>query len=364
MTDLKRKNNDNEAGSEGVLIASTTKRTKDESALVRGNVGGAVVKKVQRTSGLAAPIMLLTGHESEVFSAKFSPDGQSIASASFDRLVYLWNTYGDCKNYNVLRGHKGAVLEVQWSADGRRVYSASSDKMVAAWDVETGERIKKCKGHSSFVNTCDVSRSGTELAVSGGDDNKVFIWDIRQKNAAHIFTDKYQVTSVTFSKDSSLVFSGGIDNVIKAWDMRKPGVVSYSLTGHTDTITGLRVSPDGSSLLSNAMDNTVRVWDIKPFAAGSAGRMLKSFEGAPHGLEKHLLKPCWSSDGEFIAAGSADRSVVVWDANLNRIVYKLPGHKGCVTEVDWHPTEPIILSASNDKTLFLGEVNPAEVKSL
>jgi WD40 repeat protein len=35
---------------------------------------------------------------------------------------------------------------------------------------------------------------------------------------------------------------------------------------------------------------------------------------------------------------------------------------GCVTEVDWHPKEPVLVSCSNDKTLFLGEVNPEEVR--
>ncbi|ORY44428.1 WD40 repeat-like protein [Rhizoclosmatium globosum] len=345
-------------------VVAVAKRPRDDlqsAALVKSSSSGAVIKQVQRTSSLTAPIMLLTGHQSEVFSAKFSPDGSHLASGSFDRLIYLWDTYGECKNYNVLRGHKGAVLEVQWSADGKRVYSASSDQMVAAWDAETGDRLKKCKGHTSFVNSVAVSRNGPELAVSGGDDNRIILWDIRQKNPVHVFEDKYQITSVVFSKDASTVFSGGIDNEIKAWDLRKPGHASYTMQGHSDTITGLRVSPDGGSLLSNAMDNTVRIWDIKPFAAGN--RMLKLFEGAPHGLEKHLLKPCWSSDGDFVATGSADRSVVVWEVQSRRIVYKLPGHKGCVTEVDWHPTEPILLSCSNDKTLFLGEVDPNEVKN-
>ena len=40
-----------------------------------------------RTSNLLAPIMLLSGHEGEIYTAKFSPDGQYLASAGFDRII-------------------------------------------------------------------------------------------------------------------------------------------------------------------------------------------------------------------------------------------------------------------------------------
>ena len=46
----------------------------------------------------------------------------------------------------------------------------------------------------------------------------------------------------------------------------------------------------------------------------------------------------------------------VWDASSKRILYKLPGHKGSVNEVDFHPTQPIICSCSNDKQIYLGEI--------
>ena len=39
-----------------------------------------------------------------------------------------------------------------------------------------------------------------------------------------------------------------------------------------------------------------------------------------------------------------------------RILYKLPGHSGSVNEVDFHPTQPIIGSCANDKSIYLGEI--------
>ena len=51
--------------------------------------------------------------------------------------------------------------------------SASTDKNGAVWDVEVGQRVKKLKGHTSFVNSCCASRRGTQLVVTGSDDGTV-----------------------------------------------------------------------------------------------------------------------------------------------------------------------------------------------
>lgn len=68
--------------------------------------------------------------------------------------------------------------------------------------------------------------------------------------------------------------------------------------------------------------------------------------GAPAGFENALLKGTWSrSDGgERVAVGGADRTVTVWNVESGQIQYKLPGHKGTVTCVDFHPKEPISAS--------------------
>jgi len=263
--------------------------------------------------------------------------------------------YGECENWGVLKGHSATILDLQWSRDGERVLTASADKTGAVWDAEQLVRTKKLRDHSSYVNSICASRRGDPLLATGSDDCTIMLWDLRRRSPIKTLETPFQVLAVAFSDDSTQVFSAGIENEIKAWDLRTQKVV-YTLEGHQDSITGMELSPDGSYLLSTAMDHTVRMWDVRPFAP--AQRMLNVYEGAKHDLQKNLLKCAWSPDGSKVSAGSADRFVYVWDMVTRRILYKLPGHSGCVNEVDFHPNEPILLSCADDKLIFMGEIMP------
>jgi len=126
------------------------------------------------------------------------------------------------------------------------------------------------------------------------------------------------------------------------------------MTQHNDSITGLSISHDGCFLLSNSMDCTLKIFDIRPFAPEN--RCIKVFTGVEHNFEKNLLRCSWSSDDSRITAGSSDRLVNVWDVQRGQSLYRLPGHRGSVNDVQFHPTQPIIASCSSDKTIYLGEI--------
>mmetsp|Transcript_13103 Transcript_13103/g.38113 ORF Transcript_13103/g.38113 Transcript_13103/m.38113 type:complete len:352 (-) Transcript_13103:27-1082(-) len=316
---------------------------------------GTVTKEgIKRTSNLQAPIMQLSGHGAEVFSLNFSPDGRTIASGSFDRSIFMWNTYGDCENFMVCKGHKNAVLEVQWMADGEHLVSCSADKTARAWDAQTGLQVKKATEHDNHVNSICPIRRGPPLFATASDDATVKVWDQRVRRSVVTFSDKFQVTAVAFADAGDQVYGGGLDNTIKAWDLRSAGEPVMTLAGHAETITGLRTSPSGTHLLSNAMDNTLRVWDMRPYAP--TNRCVKVLTGHSHTFEKNLLRCAWSADERRITAGSADWNVYVWDAVSRKLLYKLPGHRGSVNDAAFHPTEPIIGSASSDRSIFLGEL--------
>lgn len=343
---------DKRKAEDGVLVP--VKRPRTDVAVSTGSDEGALVASGRpRTSNLFAPVMLLSGHQGEIFCGRFHPEGGFLASAGYDRNIHFWNTYGECDNFAVLTGHTGAVLDLKFSTDGSFLFTASTDKTLSLWDADVGVRVKKLRGHTSYVNCCHPARRGPQLVCSASDDCTIKVWDTRKRGAIHNFQESYQVTAVTFNDTSEQIISGGIDNVVKVWDLRKNGIL-YKMNGHTDTITGLALSPDGSYILSNAMDSTLRIWDIRPFAPQE--RCVKIFQGHQHNFEKNLLKCNWSHDGTKVTAGSADRFVYVWDTTSRRILYKLPGHNGSVNEVGFHPKEQIIMSCSSDKQIYLGEM--------
>ena len=118
--------------------------------------------------------------------------------------------------------------------------------------------------------------------------------------------------------------------------MRKRAI-AYTLLGHTDTVTSLSLSPDNTQLVSNSHDSTVRTWDIRPYAP--ADRRLLTYDGAPAGQDRNLLKASWDAKGERIAAGSGDQSVAIWEARTGKLLHKLPGHRGAVNDVRFHPKD-------------------------
>uniref|UniRef100_A0A914MR55 U5 small nuclear ribonucleoprotein 40 kDa protein n=1 Tax=Meloidogyne incognita TaxID=6306 RepID=A0A914MR55_MELIC len=327
----------------------------DEGALVPVEGTRKEENGNQRPSSLQSPIMLLTGHEGEIFGARFSHDGNILASVGFDMKIFLWNARGECENFSTITGHKGAIMDVHFNTDTSYLYTCSTDKTVRVWDMETGVCVRRFRSHSDFVNGCHPARRGPDIVCSGSDDGTIQVHDLRKRKPAIIFENinKYQVTTVTFNDTAELVLSGGIDNALRVWDIRKNSLL-HSMHGHSDTVTGLCLSPDGSFVLSNAMDCTARIWDIRPYSTSQ--RCVKTLSGHQHNFEKNLLRCAWSPDSHRVSCGSSDRFVYVWDVGSRNIAYKLPGHQGSVNAVDFHPTEPIILSAGSDKRIFLGEL--------
>ncbi|KAJ7223722.1 WD40 repeat-like protein [Mycena rebaudengoi] len=171
--------------------------------------------------------------------------------------------------------------------------------------------VSPTRAHRGDINgVARVLAGAGELFATVSDDGSVRVWDpLNSKHPLSTFTLGVPVTGPRTAQLSTLA-------------------------GHSDTPTSLALSPNGEFLLSPSLSSQTLVHD------GT------------------LLRGAWSKHdgGNLAGVGGADRMVCVWDVESARVVYKLPGHKGTVTAVDF-PAEPIILTASKDGMMLLGELD-------
>ena len=308
------------------------------------------------TGILSEPVLSLEGHKAAVNACSFDPSGTFLATASFDRKILIWEASGTCSNLMSLNGHQSAITDICWSRKSPVLYSVAADKHLIAWDIASQQRIRKFKGHEKFINSVSVVRKGPEIILTGSDDCTLRLWDVRSKDPISGMQTEFPVLSAEFSADSSHVFSAGIDSGINVWDMRTQKLVER-MESHSDTVTSLVLNEQGTFLLSNAMDNQLLAWDVRPFVEGDS-RLMKRFSGHSHDFEQNLIKCAWDANSDKVAVGSADRLVYVWDFDSQELLCTLPGHKGSVNDVSFHPkgNGNVIASAGSDKKVFVGEL--------
>jgi len=330
-----------------------------------------IVKSAAAGGGLAEPTLLLQGHTGSVYALSYSPDGHSLASASFDCKVLIWGAFGYCTNYAALSpDHRNAVLDVQWTPASSHLVTAGADGSLAYYDARAGTRVRRLLGHEGVVNAVSVPRGASAFTfASGGDDGTLRIWDVRvpggRGTRANVATARARedpscpVAAVAVAADSMRLYAGGVDEDVTCLDLRKLDGVRplYRMSGHGETVTGLEISPDGNSLLSHGIDGTMREWDVRNYVPDGSRRMKKSFVGAKGNAERGLLKCGWNFDGTMVSGGSADRVVRVWDEMTAEELYSLPGHKGCVNCIAFHPSQNMIASGSSDKNIYVGELS-------
>ena len=88
-------------------------------AAVAITIGAAVAIPALLAAGARPGIAVFTGHTGTIYSVAFSPDGKTLASASRDGTVRLWDVATHRQIGNPIAGHAGGVTSVAFSPDGK-----------------------------------------------------------------------------------------------------------------------------------------------------------------------------------------------------------------------------------------------------
>ncbi|MFF2078595.1 WD40 repeat domain-containing serine/threonine protein kinase [Kitasatospora sp. NPDC058162] len=287
----------------------------------------------------------LAGHTDMVDSVVFSPDGETLASASFDDTVRLWDL-ATRTSIATLTGHTDVVYSVAFSPDGKTLASASNDKTVRLWDLATRTSTATLTGHTDAVSTVAFSPDGKTLA-SASNDKTVRLWDLATRTSTATLTGHTDaVSTVAFSPDGKTLASASFDHTVRLWDLATR-TSTATLTGHSYQLYSVAFSPDGKTLASGGLDDTVRLWDL---ATRTSAATLTAHADVVNAV-------AFSPDGKSLACAGGNKTIQLWDLATRTSTATLTGHTGAVGSVAFSLDGKTFASASNDKTIRLWKLS-------
>jgi WD40 repeat protein/transcriptional regulator with XRE-family HTH domain len=225
---------------------------------------------------------------------------------------------------------------------------------------------------TGVVQSVSLSPDHRVLAVAAA-DGTLRLWDVAHPGHPVALgrplagADRSPLYTTAFSPDGRLLAAAGAAKTVQLWDVSDPARpvrLKVVMTGAAGTVYSVAFNPGGNVLAGGSADDTVRLWTVadpapgRPIATGSmATRPMATLSGPAGYVESVAFSP----DGRTLAAGSADKTVRLWDVTDPRhptpLGRPLTGPAALVSSVAFSPDGTMLAAGSQDDKVWMWNVS-------
>ncbi|KAL8704686.1 MAG: hypothetical protein Q9201_002180 [Fulgogasparrea decipioides] len=203
----------------------------------------------------------MTGHSARVGALAWND--HILTSGSRDRLIFHRDVRQPDQWLRRLSGHRQEVCGLRWNSESGQLASGGNDNKLMIWDKLHSTPMYRFSDHTAAVKAIAWSPHRPHVLASGGGtaDRRIRFWDTLKGTCTQEIDTGSQVCNLVWSKNSNELVSthGFSQNQIVVWKV--PSMTQMaSLTGHTYRVLYLAMSPDGQTVVTGAGDETLRFW--------------------------------------------------------------------------------------------------------
>ncbi|CAG8525596.1 10095_t:CDS:2 [Acaulospora morrowiae] len=232
-----------------------------------------------------------------------------------------------------LLAHSSGIWSACWSPIGNVIATGSLDKTIKVWDPETGDYYRTLQGHNLAIMSLDIESSG-QVLVSISLDNTIKKWDVNNGGLVESISVKPgEAWSVHFAPDGQRFAVSTHQGMIKLYD-----------TG----LYGLNTAEQATYTSEGKFGLCVRFVSYFSLLRQSCGEVL---------LMETATRIIKSPDGKYLALGTENGCIYLFDVETTRNIHKYTGHTGCsIRTLDFTPNSSLLLSGSDDETIDIYDV--------
>jgi WD40 repeat protein len=273
---------------------------------------------------------------------EFHPTRTQLVSGNESGEVRLWDLRGQTWHPKLLGKQASTVLEVRFSPGGETV--ASAGELGEAWLWPNGRAsipLKGPQGHNSSANIMDICFSPDGKLVATADDGgHIKLWQSNGQYLKDLSGHRGAIYRIKFSPNGAFIAAVGHDGIVRFWLKDGTPLPIDASEQHTATAWNLDISPDSQWIASASSDNTVKLWQ----PSGRLRSILKGHEGEVRSVR-------FSPDGHFLASASTDNTVKIWKTD-GTLVKTLEEHTAPVMVLGFSPSNELA-SADEDGNILL-----------